>query len=428
MILDIAIKIETRRVDEIIWRKDLYPRFEPNPTVIDQYAESLDELPPIEVNQHNELIDGYHRWTAHKVAKAETIAVVVTHTESDKQFLRLAIERNARHGLQLSSAEKKHFVLEMYTGKAEEKAELARLFSVSERTIARWTSRRDKDLKVRRDQIIADMWLACYTEEEIAAEVGCDRATVNRAVEEPCKMDSWQKHTVFADYQDPDWKPPLYSVWKLQEKTNGTGHFGNSEASFTDNLLYMYTEPFDIVVDPFGGGGTTIDICKRRLRRYWVSDRVPSVKRTDMREHDIIAGPPPLHKRWGDVGLLFLDPPYWRQAENQYSQDPQDLANMPLEKFYSTLVSFIEACADKMHAGSHVALMIQPTQWKAEDKRTVDHVIDLIMRVQSAKLRYERRISCPYESQQCNAQQVEWAKTNHDVLVINREIIIWQIV
>jgi DNA modification methylase len=48
-------------------------------------------------------------------------------------------------------------------------------------------------------------------------------------------------------------------------------------------MLYRYTEPLDIVVDPFAGDGSTIDLCKKRWRRYWVSDRKPVVER----EHEI---------------------------------------------------------------------------------------------------------------------------------------------
>jgi len=389
-------------------------------------VESLDELPPIEINQRDELIDGYHRWTAHKVAKADSITVFVTETESDKHFMRLAVARNASHGLQLTSAEKKALVLSMYEGKPEEKSELSKLFSVSERTIATWTARRDKDMKARRNQRIVEMWLACYTDEEIAEAVGVDQSTVTREMEEPCKNETLQKCMILANYQEPDWKPPLYNVWKLQEKTNTTNHFGNSEASFLDSLVYLYTQPFDIVVDPFAGGGAVIDVCKRRLRRYWASDRVPTVKRNDIREWDITKGPPSLHKRWGDVHLLFLDPPYWKQAEGQYSKDANDLANMPLDKFYSTLAGFVKACADKMQAGSHIALMMQPTQWKNEDRSVTDHVVDLCQLL-SGKLTLHKRISCPYESQQCNAQQVTWAKDNRELLVISREIIVWTV-
>jgi len=189
----------------------------------------------------------------------------------------------------------------------------------------------------------------------------------------------------------------------------------------------MYTEPFDIVVDPFAGGGSTIDVCKKRLRRYWASDRLPIVERLDIRQWDILDGPPPLHKRWSDVALLYLDPPYWKQAEGKYSEDEQDLANMELEDFYNALTTFVTDCAGKMRAGVHIALLMQPTQWKAPDRKIVDHVIDLILRLQNPSLQYIRRFHCPYESQQCNAQQVEWAKENRDSLEISRELIIWEI-
>ena len=74
-----------------------------------------------------------------------------------------------------------------------------------------------------------------------------------------------------------DYQPPIYNVWKQQAKTNGSNHFGNSEVRWLDNLLYLYTQPFNMVVDPFAGGGSTIDICKKRFRRYFVSDRSQSV-------------------------------------------------------------------------------------------------------------------------------------------------------
>lgn len=71
--------------------------------------------------------------------------------------------------------------------------------------------------------------------------------------------------------------------------------------------------------------------------------------------------------------------------------------------------------------------MIAPTQWRAPDRSyPVDHVIDLIVALQDAPLRYVRRISCPYESQQYTAQHVDWAKESHDVLTITREIIVWE--
>ncbi len=110
-------------VSSVVFRDDLYPRIETSQAKVNEYIDSLDVLPPIEVNQHNEIIDGWHRWTAHKKAKAEEIAVTVTETKSDNELFTLACRRNARHGLQLSAKDKKKAALRMYAeGTGEDKA------------------------------------------------------------------------------------------------------------------------------------------------------------------------------------------------------------------------------------------------------------------------------------------------------------------
>jgi len=220
-----------------------------------------------------------------------------------------------------------------------------------------------------------------------------------------------------------DLDPPLYNVWKQQEKTAGASHFGNSEVRWLDNLLYLYTKPLDIVIDPFAGGGSTIDLCRKRFRRYWVGDRKPVVEReTEIRQHDLTTGLPDLKGRWGDVKLVYLDPPYWKQAEGQYSKDKTDLANMTLDAFNETLAGIIRGFAGKLK-DAYIALIIQPTQWKAPERAFTDHVADMLRAV---KLPVDMRFSVPYESQQCTAQMVEWAKKNRRCLVLTREIVVWR--
>jgi hypothetical protein len=418
---------EDRAVADIVWRKDLYPRLETSARTVDQYAEDLAVLPPVEVNQYNELIDGWHRWTAHRKAKAERIPVAVTQTTSETHLLELAIRRNAKHGLQLSLEDKKDMARKIYNGTAEreregKKAALAATLSVSERTIRDWLSRIDKDTKEARDKRIFAAWLACRTQQEIATAEGVSIGYVNEAVSsDPADLPPVNKA---AAEHATDFEAPIYNVWKQQDKTPGGKHFGNSEVRWVDNLLYLYTQPFDVVVDPFAGSGSTADLCRKRMRRYWVSDRKPAVGREDViREHDVTDGLPRL-PRWQDVGLVYLDPPYWKQAEGRYSDDPQDLANMDLPEFTETLAGLVRKFAGKLRKGAHIALIIQPTQWNAPERQFTDHVADMLRAI---KQPVAMRISAPYESQQHNAQQVEWAKANREVLVLTREIIVWRV-
>jgi len=425
------IEAKEIKVSDVIYREDLYPRIEHSPTTVQQYAESIEVLPPIEVNQHNELIDGWHRWTAHKTAKVETIKAIVTETKNETEFLELAIERNSKHGLQLSLTDKKEMARKIYNATPDrerkgKKQKLASILSVGDRTIRDWLSRIDKDTKEARDKRIFNLWLACYTEDEIAEREGlADRSTVSYILE------GLLKNGKSAEFQQSplalhqvDFEIPLYNIWKQQTKTDGVKHYGNSEIRWLDNLLYLYTKPFDIVVDPFGGGGSTIDLCKKRMRRYWVSDRKPiAARENDIRKHDMTTGLPPFHS-WKDVKLVYLDPPYWKQSEKQYSEDSEDLANMTLEDFSKTLSGIIKGFASKLN-DAYIALIIQPTQWKSDDAHEfTDHIKDMLC---SIKLPVDMRYSVPYESQQCTAQMVDWAKAQKKCLVLTREIIVWRI-
>lgn len=412
-------------VSEVVFRKDLYPRIETNAVTVQKYAEDLEVLPPIEVNQDKELIDGWHRWTAHKKAKAEKIKATVTKTASDAELLELAIERNATHGLQLSQEDKRNMARTIYHATPErerdaKKKQLAKLLSVSERAVRDWLSRIDKDAKEARDRRIFDLWLACWTQEEIAEQAGCERHDVDNVLRKSASLPENAKPAAL----HADFDPPLYNVWKQQEKTAGASHFGNSEVRWLDNLLYLYTKPLDIVIDPFAGGGSTIDLCRKRFRRYWVGDRKPVVEReAEIRQHDLTDGLPDLKGRWGDVRLVYLDPPYWKQAEGQYSKDRSDLANMDLDQFSETLAGIIKGFAGKLK-DAYIALIIQPTQWKAPERAFTDHVADMLRAV---KLPVDMRFSVPYESQQCTAQMVEWAKKNRRCLVLTREIVVWRV-
>lgn len=415
-------------VTSVVFRQDLYPRIKTSAETVQKYAEDLGVLPPILINQHGELIDGWHRWTAHRKNNSELIRAIVKPTTSEADFLEQAIRTNATHGLQLSAEDKRDMARKIYHTTSErdrdqKKIELASILSVSERTVRGWLSRIDKDAKEARNRKIYDMWLACHSQDEIAAAVETPQQTVADLVKTFTDSGKLSESGKAAANHATDFEPPIYNVWKQQEKTPGSGHFGNSESRWVDNLLYLYTKPFDMVVDPFAGGGSAIDVCKKRFRRYWVSDRKPIVEREkEIRLHDLTDGLPPLH-RWTDVKLVYLDPPYWKQAEGRYSDDPTDLANMPLDLFHESLAGVINGFLKKLSPGAVIALILQPTQWKAPERRFTDHVAEMIRRVDA---RIINRIQAPYESQQCTAQMVEWAKAERKVLTISREIVVWE--
>jgi hypothetical protein len=58
-----------------------------------------------------------------------------------------------------------------------------------------------------------------------------------------------------------------FDVWSFASGGDGSSYFGRMPPPIVENVLWLYTEPGDIIVDPFAGGGTTIDVAKAMGRR-----------------------------------------------------------------------------------------------------------------------------------------------------------------
>lgn len=426
--------LDEMKLSEVVFDEVVYPRKDHDPALVQRYAQVIDEIEAkqafIAVASDNKLLDGKHRWLAYRTANEgedPTIKVLRYNVSAPHDQLKLAARLNSQHGWQLTAEDKQATSIALHSYGCTYR-DIADTLSVGLTAVTEWLSNTVKAEKKARDEKIRDLWMSCHTQEEIAEAVDIDRTVVSDQTSGFVDLIlEEQNHKTDASHTDADFKVPIYNVWTSSKKTNKVELFGNTELRWLDNLLYAYTEPFEIVVDPFAGGGSTIDICKKRWRRYWVSDRKPIVAReSEIRQHDITEGLPGLH-RWSDVGLVYLDPPYWKQAEGKYSEDPKDLANMELEEFNAELSKLIKAFAAKLKkakSDAYIALIIQPTQYNAPEHQFTDHVGDML---RSIKLPVENRISAPYSTEQYTPQVVEWAKENREFLVLTREIVVWRV-
>jgi hypothetical protein len=406
--------LETIKTTEVVFREDLYPRFKPNPAVIQEYAANVELLPPIEVDQHGILIDGYHRWKAYQTAGLEAIPRTVTEVRSEAELQMLAVERNAKHGQQLTVAEKQKYARLWWEAVPAE--EVCRILSIGDRTLREWTRTQREQKEAETKQRIYDLWLACHTQEGIAEQVGVDQATVSREIAGFMQIGNDADLHNFRGFT-----AEVYALWNFAKAANEVRHFGNIPPEVVDNLLYYYTKPFDVVFDPFGGGGSTIDRCLARKRRYYVGDLNPIPARADIRKHDITTGLPT------DLpvpDLVFLDPPYWAQAKGKYSQDPTDLANVNLEAFLTSIGNIARDVKRKWtdaHSGT-LALIIGP--WK-DDGRFVDLPFLCYERVKKY-LTLVQRICVPYSTQVHGGAYVKLAQERKEVLYLTRDLMVFQ--
>lgn len=106
---------------------------------------------------------------------------------------------------------------------------------------------------------------------------------------------------------------------------------GVTPALIIYNMIWRYTEPGDLVVDPMAGSGTTIDVCEEE-KRIAIGYDIHSI-RTDIIKND--AREIPLEDN--SVDMIFIDSPYGDNI--RYNAEPKNIGNISSEseEFYDEL-------------------------------------------------------------------------------------------
>ncbi|MBF0466888.1 MAG: hypothetical protein HQK96_09750 [Nitrospirae bacterium] len=319
------------------------------------------------------------------------------------------IEEN--HFKQSTNDEKKTFAIEMCDKISND--EIAGILAVPVRTVRDWTWSKRKELeKNRNDQILAEYLRAWNNHQTIGKKFGMSPNSVSNIIE------NFRNNGTLAEITK-QFSPYLYSIWSLHKGDKKT-YFGAFPREYMENILYYHTEPLEIVYDPFAGSGTTVDVCKAWHRRYYCSDRiVMNGREEDIRQWEIANGLP---EDLELPDLVFLDPPYWKQAENKYSKDNECLGNMNLDDFYSTFETFLKDLI--LRKVNRIVVVIQPTQYK-NGLVYEDHIFHFA-KVLDGKYTIEMRRILPYSTQQYNAQMVIKAKERKVDLGLHRDLVVWR--
>jgi len=107
-----------------------------------------------------------------------------------------------------------------------------------------------------------------------------------------------------------------YPSQQYEGEPQGSPSFQGATPSYVIwNLLTRYTREGDLVVDPFCGGGTTLDVARelgRRALGYDVAPARQDVFRADARK---------LPLEDGKADFVFMDPPYSTHLEYSAAED-----------------------------------------------------------------------------------------------------------
>jgi hypothetical protein len=297
---------------------------------------------------------------------------------------------------------------------AERVNQIADLLAVSRDSAERWSKEARQFERQQQQEKAWDLWLNCYSERDVAEVIGVTQPTINGWLDD--------KKSAHAENLSPPESRQHFTHWNFHMANGDSSYFGKMPPQIVENLLWFYTAAGDIVVDPFAGGGTTIDVAKAMGRRVWASDLNPSSELRPIHKHNILDGWP--SNAPDKAKLILLDPPYWQQAKGRYNaDDPRCLSNMSLDQFYDAWAKIISTCRAHLdNNGGMIAYIIGQTM--LEGGKKIDHATDMLEICKTQGLHVRDRIIVPYQTEQVNGAQVKWAQDNKQLLNLYRDLIV----
>lgn len=141
---------------------------------------------------------------------------------------------------------------------------------------------------------------------------------------------------------------------QLDGKRHGDPRFeGRTPAYVVWNLLERYTREGDLVVDPFAGGGTSLDVARdmgREARGFDVAPTREEIERADARR---------LPLEDASVDFVFMDPPYGDHLS--YSDEPDCIGKLSAleEEYYLAMEAALDEAGRVLRDRRYLALYVQ---------------------------------------------------------------------
>ena len=391
-----------KHVDEIKVLQRYYPRSKVREDKIKEYSENIEVLPPITINQNDILIDGFHRLKAYIAKGIFEIGVVIEQCD-DEKILERSIELNAKHGLQLSYQDKRRIAIEMFNGTNGK--HLSQMLSVSIDCLNKWVRdiRKKKEYETEKS-IISEYLKAEQSQEQVADKFGTSVRKVSETKKKFYEKINLLNHKKtklleedrFAFRDILNFRPFISNVWEISghsaDNLSGWGTecndysdtvFVEPPAFVYENLLYYFTEPFDVVYVPFSGYNCSriTDVCKNWFRRHYLNNQ---------------------KSEWGELGDTW----YWEFADGL----PKDLPPPKLVFIDNTadieiseLNALLIALKSKIKEDGHVVLL---STSDFDDKIVID-----------AGFKLKQRIVCTYSEDSYGHMQLGQAKA--DKVMVN---------
>ncbi len=320
------------------------------------------------------LLDGTHRWSAYKSTGVAEVEAIIKDLDGNDPLLYAA--KKAIGPRQLTEDEARNTARRAYTkNPCLSSADIGQAIGRSRQTVDSYITDLRAASQMGKDIKIFSMNRLGIPQDRIAKKMGVNQASIHNhllkmpvlanlinadlergfTIAQVAEKHGWTDPMVWSlaleDKDDRDrfkelgWGLRTWDQWEFNDcdKRFGDDWPGRIPAQLIAHILFYFSRPNDLILDPMAGGGVTPDTCLALSRRCWAFDMtVRSETRPEIEPHtwnlssDQQLSWPVNSKEKAD--LIIFDPPYFDKKAADY--DKKSISGLPKKEYLEFLEAF----------------------------------------------------------------------------------------
>ena len=390
-------KIQSINISDIVLDKRIYPRSGIDHKRVSMFEENMRdgfEFDPIHLQEHPDepdkyrILDGAHRFTAYKGIGEKEIPAQIIKLNGTHPLLYAA--KQAIGPRQLNDEEARDAARRAYQDDPKlSSKEIAGWVGRARRTVDEYIADLRAATQMALDLKIFRMNLLGIPQERIAECLNEKRERIRdhlanlAMLPNPPNSDLGKGFTVPQTAEKHGWPEPLVWALKLAGKNDAAKYkelqwgirawdywswndcdrrFGDDwpgriPAQLIAHILYYFSKPGDLVIDPMAGGGVTADTCLAFNRKCWSFDMVDRIdERPEIEYHFWDKD----NLKWPVNGktkpdLIIFDPPYFSKKAKEYEEN--SISNLTREDYMDFLEAFFRLAFDNSKKGTRLVMI-----------------------------------------------------------------------
>ncbi len=458
---------------DVILDESIYPREKIDHKRVSIFAENLRDnfkFDPIEVQVHPEkngkyrILDGVHRWNAHKEVGLTDIQVAIKDLKEIDPLLYAA--KMAVGPKQLTENEIRSTARRAFQNNPRlTSSEIGKLIGRSRQAIDNYIADLRAIRHIKLDQKIWRMNRLGIPQDRIARRLELTRNILrNHLVKMPIVAKSpnsdlsrgltvpqvaakygWSEPMLWSlvldgksdqiRFKELEWGLRTWDLWNFNDCDPRFGDEwpGRIPAQMIAHILFYFSSPGDLIFDPMAGGGVTADTCLALGRRCWSldmedrSDKRPEIEpyhwdmTLDNWEDTILKG-----KEKPD--LIIFDPPYFQKKAASYGKN--SMAQLPRLEYLHFLENFFKFLKNNTRKTTRLALI--NSDWRDfqscpalnEESKNSILLTDYYKILETAGWELTHIIQAPLSSERFNAIAVSAMQEKKILGVTSRYILV----